>query len=103
MFSRVAGRVRIDQTPVGQLRKKMNDPMFDGFVAPPSNLLTQIANDPSVDNFKWSIAHVRGSVVSYLAKVGRDFGTMPNVLDLGCGVGRFLFAMKPLLTPGQKL
>jgi SAM-dependent methyltransferase len=103
MFSRVAGRVRIDRTPVGQLRKKMNDPMFDGFVAPPSNLLTQIANDPSVDNFKWSIAHVRGSVVSYLAKVGRDFGTMPNVLDLGCGVGRFLFAMKPLLTPGQKL
>ncbi len=81
----------------------MTDKNLDGFVAPPSNLLNQISNDPSVENFKWSLAHVRGSVVGYLAKVGRDFETMPNVLDLGCGVGRFLFAMKPLLTPGQQL
>jgi SAM-dependent methyltransferase len=89
--------------PADQLRPMMTDKNLDGFVAPPSNLLVQISNDPSVDNFKWSLAHVRGSVVGYLAKVGRDFGSMTNVLDLGCGVGRFLFAMKPLLAPGQKL
>jgi SAM-dependent methyltransferase len=82
---------------------KMTDKNFDGFAPPPSNLLVQISNDASIDNFKWSIGLVRKTVVDYLAKVGRDFGTMPNVLDLGCGVGRFLFAMKPLLAPGQQL
>jgi SAM-dependent methyltransferase len=82
---------------------RMSEDQFDGFVEPPSNLLVQISNDPSIDNFKWSLGHVRQNVLGYLSKVDRDFGSMTNVLDLGCGVGRFLFAMKPVLKAGQQL
>lgn len=81
----------------------MSETDIEGFVAPPTNLLVQISNDASLDSFKWSIKHVRKTVVNYLAKVDRKFESMANVLDLGCGVGRFLYAMKPLLGPGQIL
>lgn len=39
----------------------------------------------------------------YLARVDLDFAQFKDILDLGCGVGRFAFAFRQDLAPGQRL
>ena len=70
---------------------------------PPSDLLEQISNDPSAENFLSSFPIVRQAVQSYLEQAGFDLSSFHNILDLGCGVGRFLFAMRDVLRPEQNL
>lgn len=70
---------------------------------PPSDLLMQIGNDSSIENFKVSLEQLQYIIPLYVTEAGDTFGDLRNILDFGCGVGRFLFAMRPLLKPGQKL
>lgn len=71
--------------------------------SPPPELLMQIANDPSVEAFVSSFPHVRVAVSDYLGRAGYRFGGFRRILDFGCGVGRFLFAMKEVLGPEQRM
>lgn len=73
------------------------------FVAPPSELLEQIANDSSVENFKASFPNVRDSAVRYCELAGENFYGFENILDFGCGVGRFIFAFDEHIGSGQRL
>jgi SAM-dependent methyltransferase len=73
------------------------------YPAPPADLLMQIANDPSAESFVGSFPHVRTGVAEYLGRAGYRLGEFSNVLDFGCGVGRFLFAMHEAAHPGQCL
>lgn len=50
-----------------------------------------------------SFEHCRGSLKRYLIEAGLDFANFDRILDLGCGVGRFLFAIESELRPGQRL
>jgi SAM-dependent methyltransferase len=70
---------------------------------PPSKLLMQIANDPSVESFVNSFPNVKSAVSEYLGKAGYRFDQFDRVLDFGCGLGRFLFAMQDALQPRQRL
>src|SRR5262245_60796797 len=70
---------------------------------PPAELLERIANNPSVTDFINSFAYVRSDVRRYLQEAGLEFANFRNILDLGCGVGRFLFAFQNELGPQQKL
>jgi SAM-dependent methyltransferase len=70
---------------------------------PPPHLLMQIANNPSGDDFVASFVYTRRAILDSLADAGVDFGEFERILDFGCGVGRFLFAMRPELRPHQKL
>ena len=70
---------------------------------PPIHLLQRISGDPNVEAFQGSFAHIRREVCNYLGEAGFDFAKFRNILDMGCGVGRFLFAFQPELAPGQRL
>lgn len=70
---------------------------------PPSTLLMQISNSPSQEDFINSFPHVRDEVGKYLARTGRRLDNFENILDFGCGVGRFAYALKPILADHQKL
>ncbi len=70
---------------------------------PPADLLQRIANDPSQDAFVASFPKLREQVLMYLREAGCDFARFANILDLGCGVGRFLYAFQPVLQAGQKM
>lgn len=63
----------------------------------------RVSNNPSVADFVNSFEHCRGALKQYLIEAGLDFGDFNRILDLGCGVGRFLFAVESELRPGQRL
>jgi SAM-dependent methyltransferase len=70
---------------------------------PPPHLLRRIARSPSVADFTASFPFLRQVVPSYLNQAGFDFAAFHHILDLGCGVGRFLFAFEEELGPHQKM
>lgn len=70
---------------------------------PPPHLLQRIANNPSLEDFTRSFGFLRHIVRSYLSRAGCDFSTFNNILDFGCGVGRFLYAFEQDLEPHQKM
>ena len=70
---------------------------------PPSHLLQRISGDARAESFVNSFPHVRNEVKRYLELAGFEFSRFGNILDFGCGVGRFLFAVHPELGPGQRL
>jgi SAM-dependent methyltransferase len=70
---------------------------------PPEHLLNRIANNPSFDDFVGSFIPLAGEIKNLLAKANLSFNDFNQILDLGCGVGRFMFAFQPELRPGQQL
>lgn len=70
---------------------------------PPPELLRHISGSPSVEAFVATFPHIRLEVRRHLGLAGFDFADFERILDLGCGVGRFLFAFQSELTPRQKL
>lgn len=70
---------------------------------PPPDLLKQISNSASVADFEGSFPHVRYEVDRYLKLAGCDFHSFSSILDMGCGVGRFAYAMAPVLQDNQEL
>lgn len=70
---------------------------------PPADLLYQISNSSSVADFEGSFPHVRHEVERYLQLIKRNFHDLHSILDLGCGVGRFSYAMTPQLRENQKI
>lgn len=62
----------------------------------------QIANDPSDANFRASFGGVREAALGYTRAAGLNFHQFENILDFGCGVGRFLFAMREIAEKNQK-
>jgi len=72
-------------------------------ISPPRDLLQRIANNPSVDDFVNSFGYLRDTICRYLEESGHKFQDFKSILDFGCGVGRFLYAFQPQLTPDQKL
>jgi SAM-dependent methyltransferase len=70
---------------------------------PPPHLLQRIANNPSQSDFEASFDVVRQTVTSYLEQAGLDFASFDDILDFGCGVGRFMFAFEGHLRPGQTI
>ncbi len=70
---------------------------------PPAHLLMQISNNPSADDFVASFGYTRNEILTLLTTAGLDIKQFTSILDFGCGVGRFLFAMQDQLEPRQKL
>jgi SAM-dependent methyltransferase len=70
---------------------------------PPPHLLQRIANNPSQADFEASFEGLRNTITSYLEMAGLDFASFDDILDFGCGVGRFMFAFEGHLRPGQKI
>lgn len=70
---------------------------------PPAHLLERISGSSSRSDFEDSFVHLRKAVHHYLAQAGFSFNSFNNILDLGCGVGRFALAFKDILQPNQKL
>lgn len=70
---------------------------------PPAHLLHGISGSPRLEDFTNSFPHVRYCVKHYLQQAGLDFFEFENILDFGCGVGRFLFAFESEVKPHQKL
>ncbi len=70
---------------------------------PPSHLLLRISGNPSAKAFISSFDDLKYTVKNYLQIAGFDFNQFENILDFGCGVGRYLMAFEPELLPNQKL
>ena len=70
---------------------------------PPSHLLLRISGNPSAKAFISSFDDLRYTVKNYLQTAGFNFNQFDNILDFGCGVGRYLMAFEPELLPNQKL
>ncbi|NES05671.1 MAG: methyltransferase [Okeania sp. SIO2F4] len=70
---------------------------------PPSHLLLRISGNPSTKAFISSFDDLRYTVKNYLQIAGFNFNQFENILDFGCGVGRYLMAFEPELLPNQKL
>ncbi|NEQ37336.1 MAG: methyltransferase, partial [Okeania sp. SIO3I5] len=70
---------------------------------PPNHLLLRISGNPSAKAFLSSFDDLRYTVKNYLQTAGFDFNQFDNILDFGCGVGRYLMAFEPELLPNQKL
>ncbi|MGD1806920.1 methyltransferase [Dapis sp. BLCC M126] len=70
---------------------------------PPSHLLLRISGNPSAKAFLSSFDDLRYTVKNYLQTAGFNFNQFENILDFGCGVGRYLMAFEPELLPNQKL
>ena len=70
---------------------------------PPPHLLQRIANNPSQADFVDSFDRLRETITSYLERSGFDFASFDDILDFGCGVGRFMFAFENHLRPGQTI
>ncbi len=70
---------------------------------PPPHLLQRVSNSPSVEDFVRSFPILRQLVRSYLDRAGLNFNSFNSILDLGCGVGRFMFAFDGTLGPNQRL
>jgi len=70
---------------------------------PPAHLLQRIANNPSAAAFVESFEYLGPQIKGYLGDAGFDFADFRNILDFGCGVGRFMFTFQKELGPHQKL
>lgn len=70
---------------------------------PPPHLLQRIANNPSQADFADSFDRLRKIIISHLKRAGFDFASFDDILDFGCGVGRFMFAFENHLRPGQRI
>lgn len=70
---------------------------------PPSHLLLRISGNPSAKDFIRSFDDLKYTVKNYLQQTGLEFRQFENILDFGCGVGRYLMAFEPELLPNQKL
>ncbi|MGB3510428.1 MAG: methyltransferase [Microcoleaceae cyanobacterium] len=87
-----------------QLERVVNiSPVNSIALLPPSHLLLRISGNPSAKDFLSSFEHLKYTVKNYLQKSGFDFDKFENILDFGCGVGRYLMAFEPELLPNQKL
>ena len=73
------------------------------FPIPPRDLLERISGDPDPNNFVNSFDSLRFLITSYLADAGLQFSHFDDILDLGCGVGRFLLAFRDSLRHDQRL
>jgi len=71
--------------------------------SPPPDLLRHISGSASLEGFIATFPHIRLEVRRHLGAAGFDFAGFDSILDLGCGVGRFLFAFESELTPRQRL
>ena len=72
-----------------------------GTPTPPADLLKEIGNEPS--SFQWSIPYVREQITALLSEEGISISAFQSILDFGCGLGRFLMAIEPLLSESQRL
>ncbi|MEQ1492877.1 MAG: class I SAM-dependent methyltransferase, partial [Terricaulis sp.] len=70
---------------------------------PPPDLLEQVSNSRDLNAFLGSFERVRVQVQEYLTLADAKLSDFDRILDFGCGPGRFLFAMQPLLRAGQEL
>jgi ubiquinone/menaquinone biosynthesis C-methylase UbiE len=70
---------------------------------PPAHLLQRIANNPSAEAFVESFEYLGPQIKGYLGEAGFDFADFRNILDFGCGVGRFPFTFQKELKPHQKI
>ncbi|MGK7923116.1 MAG: methyltransferase, partial [Trichodesmium sp.] len=70
---------------------------------PPKHLLLRISGNPSPKAFINSFDDLRYTVKNYLQTAELNFNQFENILDFGCGVGRYLMAFEPELLPHQKL
>ncbi|MGD1716220.1 methyltransferase [Dapis sp. BLCC M172] len=70
---------------------------------PPSHLLLRISGNPSAKAFISSFDDLKYTVKNYLQTAGFNFNQFENILDFGCGVGRYFMAFEPELLPNQKL
>jgi ubiquinone/menaquinone biosynthesis C-methylase UbiE len=77
--------------------------MTKEIVWPPADLLMQISNSASLDDFKASFPEVRSVLGEYAGLAGKKLSNFDRILDFGCGPGRFLYAMQPHLRKGQEL
>ncbi len=78
-------------------------PVSNIALLPPSHLLLRISGNPSAKDFISSFDDLKYTVKNYLQKAGFDFHQFENILDFGCGVGRYLMAFETELLPNQKL
>ena len=69
---------------------------------PPPELLLQVSNDPSAENYQ-AVASVRWAVEQPLIAAGYRFADFERILDFGCGVGRLLQALQQVRRDGQQL
>ena len=70
---------------------------------PPRHLLLRISGNPSPKDFISSFDDLRYTVKNYLQKADLKFEQFENILDFGCGVGRYLMAFESEILPNQKL
>jgi SAM-dependent methyltransferase len=70
---------------------------------PPKHLLERVSGSPSQADFLNSFEHLRYAIKTYLTEAGLDFSRFADILDFGCGVGRFAFAFEPEFRNGQRL
>ncbi len=70
---------------------------------PPPELLRHISGSPSPEAFAATFPHIRLEVRRHLGLAGFDFADFERILDLGCGLGRFLFAFEAEFSPRQRL
>ncbi|ABG50673.1 Methyltransferase type 11 [Trichodesmium erythraeum IMS101] len=78
-------------------------PVHNIALIPPNDLLLRISGNPSIKAFISSFDDLRYTVKSYLQTAGFNFNQFEKILDFGCGVGRYLMAFEPELSPNQKL
>ena len=69
---------------------------------PPRELLIQVSNDPSADNYR-NVASVVWAVEQPLIAAGYRFADFDRILDFGCGAGRLLQALNLSRREGQEL
>jgi len=69
---------------------------------PPPELLIQVSNDPSPDNYR-DVDFVRWAIEQPLIAGGYRFADFDRILDFGCGAGRLLQALNLSRRQGQEL
>jgi len=70
---------------------------------PPRELLEHIGCGAGPESFAATFPHVRDEVTRYLGRAGLELSRFREILDFGCGPGRFLLALEPALASGQRL
>lgn len=70
---------------------------------PPEHLLQRVSGSLSQADFLNSFEHLRYAIKTYLTEAGLDFSRFSDILDFGCGVGRFAFAFESEFRNGQRL